>query len=143
MTNEGAATTPRRRVVLALLAAATVALGLVVHRGLPGTIGDVAGDALYAALAFLLIALVVPRWSRAAIAVMAFAVCAGIELFQLTGLPREWASAFPPVGLVLGSGFDGRDILVYAVAVAVVALLDLVATRVSRRTIGKRHRAPS
>lgn len=124
MTNDARATTHRRRLVLSILAILTVIIGLATHRGLPGAICDIAGDALYAILVYLLIALVVPRRTRAAVAVIAFAVCAGIELFQLTGLPREWASAFPPVGLVLGSGFDVRDVIVYAGAVTAAALVD-------------------
>ncbi|PRB10422.1 DUF2809 domain-containing protein [Microbacterium sp. MYb62] len=124
MTNDAAAKTPRRRVVLSVLAVVTIGVGLVVHRGLPGTIGDIAGDALYAVLVYLLVAVIVPRCSRAAVAAVAFAICTGIELLQMTGLPREWAAAFPPIELVLGSGFDLRDIVVYATAVTAAFLID-------------------
>lgn len=114
----------RRRIVLFILAAVTVTAGLIVHCTVTGVPGDVAGDALYAVLIFLLVALVAPRAHPAAVAVIAFAVCAAVELLQLTGLPRELASVFPPSALILGSGFDARDIVVYAVAVAVTALAD-------------------
>ncbi|MFJ6534454.1 DUF2809 domain-containing protein [Microbacterium sp. NPDC091662] len=129
MTNGAAATTSRRRIALALLALATVGIGLIVHSGMSGAVGDIAGDALYAVLIYLLIALIAPRWSRPVVALIALAFCAGVELLQLTGLPREWAAAFPPSRLVLGSGFDMRDIAVYAGAVVVTAVVDAAVTR--------------
>lgn len=129
MTNDPVTPTPRRRIALAVLAVATVLLGLLVHALVAGAIGDIAGDALYAVLIYLLIAVVVPRWPALPVAAVAFAFCGGVELLQLTGLPREWAAGFPPLGLVFGSGFDGRDLVVYAVAVVVAALVDVTATR--------------
>ncbi|QYM63218.1 DUF2809 domain-containing protein [Microbacterium sp. Se5.02b] len=80
----------RRRIVLLVLAAVTVAAGLIVHRTVTGVPGDIAGDALYAVLISLLVALVAPRAHPAAVAVIAFAVCAAVELLQLTGLPASW-----------------------------------------------------
>ena len=130
MTNDPPAPRTRRRVTLAVLVAVTVGLGLLVHRNVGGTIGDIAGDALYAVLIYLLIALVAPRARRPAVAVIAFAVCSGVELLQLTALPREWAAVFPPIELVLGSGFDARDLVVYAVAVAAASVIDAGVTRV-------------
>lgn len=129
MTTGAATKTSRRRITLALLAVVTVGIGLLVHRSVGGATGDIAGDALYAVLIYLLAAFVVPRWSGPAVAAVAFAVCAGVELLQLTDLPREWASAFPPIRLVLGSGFDMRDLAVYAGAVVVAALVDIALTR--------------
>lgn len=121
----------RRRITLAVVAAVTVGIGLVVHLGVSGMIGDIVGDALYAVLIYLLVAFLAPRRPRPAIAVVAFVFCAAVELLQLTGLPREWATLFPPIRLVLGSGFDVRDLAVYAGAVAVAALVDVVVTRAS------------
>ncbi|WP_435745937.1 DUF2809 domain-containing protein [Microbacterium sp. PMB16] len=131
MTNDAPAPLTRRRVTLAVLAAGTVGIGLLVHRGVGGTVGDIAGDALYAVLIYLLAALVAPRAHRAAAALIAFAVCAGVELLQLTALPRAWADVFPPIELVLGSGFDARDLGVYALAVAAASLIDVAVTRLS------------
>ncbi|MFK3678659.1 DUF2809 domain-containing protein [Microbacterium sp. NPDC090218] len=128
MRKDAAGSATRRRIALGALALVTVAIGLLVHRGVGGTIGDIAGDALYAALIYLLVAVVAPRWHRLAVGAAAVAFCGGVELLQLTGLPREWAAAFPPLELVLGSGFDARDLVVYAVAVTVAALLDATVT---------------
>lgn len=119
----------RRRVILAVVAAVTVTLGLLIHQAAQGTIGDVAGDALYAVLIYVLAAFVVPHARPWRLALTAFAICAGIELFQLTGLPRAWAAEFPPIGLVLGSGFDARDIVVYAVAAVAASVIDAQAAR--------------
>lgn len=130
MTNDPPANRVRRRIALAALAAATIGLGLFVHRSVGGTVGDVAGDALYAVLIYLLTALVAPRARRPVVAAIAFAVCTGVELLQLTALPRETAAVFPPIELVLGSGFDVRDIVVYAAAVAAASAIDIVVTRV-------------
>lgn len=65
-----------------------------------------------------------PRLRPTVVAVIAGSLCVAIELFQLTGLPRVWAAAFPPIALVLGTGFDARDIVVYIAAVIVIALVD-------------------
>ncbi|MCV0335680.1 MULTISPECIES: ribosomal maturation YjgA family protein [unclassified Microbacterium] len=137
MTHSAAANTSRRRVALAVLAVATVGIGLVVHRGMSGAVGDIAGDALYAVLIYLLVALVAPRWPRPAVAFLSFVVCAGVELLQLTGLPREWGAMFPPIRLVLGSGFDLRDLAVYAIAVAATSLIDMGVTRAVGRSASR------
>jgi hypothetical protein len=124
MMTDAAPTPIRRRLVLAVLAAATVGLGLLVHRSVSGPVGDVVGDALYAVLIYLLAAFVAPRARPLRPALIAFTICAGIELLQVTGLPRLWAAEFPPIGLVLGAGFDPRDLVVYAVAVIAAAVVD-------------------
>lgn len=129
MTNAPPSPRLHRRVALAALAAVTVGTGLVVHRSVGGAVGDIAGDALYALLVYLLAALVAPRARRQVIAVIAFAVCTAVELLQLTALPREWAAIFPPIELVLGSGFDARDVVVYAAAVAAASVVDIAVTR--------------
>lgn len=131
MTSGATAKSPHRRLTLAVLAAATVGIGLIVHRVVDGAVGDITGDALYAVLIYLLVAFFAARWSRLAVACVAFVVCAGVEVLQLTGLPREWATAFPPIRLVLGSGFDVRDLAVYAAAVAAAALIDVAVGRAS------------
>lgn len=87
--------------------------------------GDIAGDALYAVLIYALITCALPRARSDAVAVAAALVCATVEFSQLTGIPRALAEAFPPVQLVLGSGFDPRDLAVYVCAVAVTVAIDV------------------
>ncbi|MFJ2553156.1 DUF2809 domain-containing protein [Microbacterium sp. NPDC087591] len=137
MTTDAAAPRTRRRLMLAGLAATTVGVGLLAHRSIDGVVGDVVGDALYAVLVYLLAAFVAPRARPLRSAVVAFTICAGIELFQLTALPRIWAAEFPPIRLALGTGFDPRDLVVYAVAVIAAAGVDeVIARRRVSRTSG-------
>lgn len=133
MTTDAAAR-PRRRVALAVLAATTVAVGLV-SRALPdGVPRDVLGDALYAVLIYLIAAFVVPRARWWLLMVVTVAVCTGIELFQLTGLPLGWTADVPAVSLVLGEEFSVRDIVVYAIAAVAASVVDLgVRTARARR----------
>lgn len=134
MRSSPAAGTLRRRIVLACLAVVTLGSGLLVHRIVGGPIGDVVGDALYAVLIYLLAAFALPRAPAARPALIALAFCSAIELFQLTGLPQTWASAFPPSALVFGSGFDVRDIIVYALAISAVAVADALLAKTPHRT---------
>ena len=125
MTDHATPASGRRRIAALLQAVVTVAAGLVVHLVLPGSVGtDIAGDALYAVLIYLLVVVLAPRLRPASVAVIAGTLCLALELFQLTGLPRVWAESFGPVALVFGSGFDVRDLVVYVAAVSAAALLD-------------------
>ncbi len=129
-------TAGRRRLIAAGLAVATVFVGLAVRFALRrGAVSDVAGDGLYAILIYLIVVFLAPRARAAVAAVVAGSLCVAIELFQLTGLPVAWAATFPPIALVLGTGFDARDIVVYLVAVAGAAFLD--------KTISARLSAPT
>ena len=102
----------RRRSRLALAAVAVIAAGLAI-RALGSVAGlDViakpAGDALYAVLIVVLIALVRPTTRTWVVAAVAWAVCAAIELAQLTGLPARLTEAWWPARLVLGRACGGR-----------------------------------
>lgn len=110
------------------LAAATVALGLATrafHGALPDVIGAYAGDVLWAAMVYLLIAAL---WSRAPIwrvAAGAAVFSLAIELSQLYHAP--WIDAVRRTrlgGLVLGFGFLWSDLACYAVGIALAAALD-------------------
>lgn len=125
----------RRRLVAAAAAAVTIAVGLGVHRFAPdGAVSDIAGDALYALLVYLLAVVIVPRRAVWVPALVAWVWCTAIELFQLTGLPLAWGDAFPPTMLVLGTVFDARDLVVYTVTVLAAATAD-------RRAGAALHRA--
>lgn len=123
-----------RRIAAATVVVLAVAAGLIVHLQLAGDGGDIAGDALYALAVYAGLVLIVPRASTAVVAAMAAAWCVGVELFQLTGLPAQWGAEFGPVMLVLGTVFDARDLVVYAVTVAVAAMTDVVARRAAARS---------
>ncbi len=123
-----------RRIVAAALLVATVGAGLLVHVALPDTAAtDIAGDALYAVAAYLAVVLIAPRLPVLAVGAIAAAWCAGVELFQLTGLPLAWGAQFAPVMLVLGTVFDARDLGVYVATIAFATACDL-ALRVLARS---------
>ncbi|WP_232531718.1 ribosomal maturation YjgA family protein [Microbacterium halophytorum] len=114
-----------RRIILAIAVVTTVAAGLTVHALLPLSFGgDFAADALYAVLIYLLVAFVAPRWPARASGVAAFAWCAAVEAFQLTGLPEAWGLAWRPLMLVFGTVFSWWDLVAYAVGVAAAAFVD-------------------
>jgi hypothetical protein len=129
-----AAVGARRRWIALALLAATVAAGLGAHAWLPGgAFSDIAGDVLYAVAAYLAVVAVAPRLRSLMVGAIALAWCVAVELFQLTGLPLVWGAVFGPVMLVLGTVFDPRDLLVYAVTIIVVWGIDAIARALGRR----------
>lgn len=119
---------PARRWWAALAAlVAVVVAGLIVSRALPSSSAtDIAGDALYAVAAYTGLVLLMPRAPRWAIALAAAGWCVAVELLQRTGLPFALAEHVPLVALVLGTGFDVRDLVVYILAVIAVVSIDRV-----------------
>ena len=115
-----------RHVVLAFI---TVAAGLAVHfigrETQPPAWRDVLGDALWAAMMFWWIGVAVPRARPAVRATVALGVCVAVELGQLIHSPGLDALRRTTFGrLVLGSGFDARDLVAYAAGVVAAAFLD-------------------
>ena len=100
------------------LAVATIVIGLLVH--LRGTafspdVRDVLGDALWAAMMFWWVSAAVPDASRRKRGLTALAICFAVEVSQLFHTPLLDALRGTWFGrLVLGSGFDSRDLLAYA-----------------------------
>lgn len=115
----------RRRRRLLVAAALVILAGLLTRILCSGPIAGLAGDALYAVMVYLVIAVAFPRARSVAVGAGALAICTLIELFQLTGLPALWAQEFWPVRLVLGIGFDGTDLVAYAVGACATALVDI------------------
>ena len=117
----------------AALAALTIAIGLLVHLG-GGGLGpvfrDMLGDALWAAMIFWLLGVIMPGMRVVARCAAAYAVCVLVELSQLfhsTGLDALRETRLG--GLILGSGFDPRDLLSYALGVGAAALIDIAIVR--------------
>ncbi|WP_292900318.1 DUF2809 domain-containing protein [Microbacterium sp.] len=132
----------RRRIAAGAAMLAVVATGLTVHAAPGSIVTDVAGDALYTVAVYAGLVVLLPRARPVVLAAVAAAWCVGVELLQLTGFPAAWADAFPPIALVLGLGFDARDLLVSLAAAAVAVGVDLA---VRRRLLprGERPRSPS
>lgn len=125
---------PHRRVIGLVALVLVVAAGLAVHVVLADTAAtDIAGDALYAIAAYLIVLVVAPRWHPLVVGSVAGMWCLTVEFFQLTGIPEQLGAAFPPAMLVLGTVFDPRDLVVYVVAVVGMAVLDLVISRLAAR----------
>lgn len=110
-----------------------VAAGLVVHGILPDSDAtDIAGDALYAVLVYVLVVAVAPRAQPVVVAAIAGSWCIAVELLQLSDVPARAAEIFAPAVLVLGTVFDVRDLVIYVVAVVIAGALDAALRRRSR-----------
>ncbi|HEX5331769.1 MAG TPA: DUF2809 domain-containing protein [Cellulomonas sp.] len=134
----------RRRSRLALAAIAVIAVGLAVRAFGSATGLDViakpAGDACYAVLVVVLVALVRPTARTWVVAAVAWAVCAAVELAQLTGVPAHLTKAWWPARLVLGTTFNGLDLILYAIGVALAGGAD---AWIGRRAPSRVSGAPS
>jgi hypothetical protein len=127
----------RRRILLALAGVVLIVSGLVVSRVGDGAASAFAGDALYAALLYVIAAFAGPRIRATRAALAAFAICAAVELFQLTGIPAEVSAAVPGASLVLGTTFQWSDLLAYAVGAGVAGLADAVSRRAEGSSRGE------
>jgi hypothetical protein len=77
------------------------------------------GDLCYAAGAFLLIGVIVPRLRPAMIAAAALVYCIAIECFKLTGLPARWGGN-ALLRVVFGTTFSIHNLICYGVAIGVL-----------------------
>ena len=134
------------RLAYAGAALATVALGLAVHRrggALPPAVRDVLGDALWAAMVYWCVGAGWPRarWTARARAALAFAF--GVEFSQCYHAPGVDAVRATTLGhLVLGSDFDARDLLAYALGVAGAVAAGAVGRRAFGPTIPEEPGTP-
>lgn len=124
---------PRRRGVLVVIAVGVVAAGLVVTRVAHGAAAGAVGDALYAALVYVLVALAAPRSGARLVGGVALATCLAVELAQLSGAPAAAVSAWAPLRYVLGTTFQWTDLVAYAGGVLVAAGIDGRSRRPSGR----------
>ena len=127
------------RIVYLGLAGLTIVLGLLVHRGVipfGASATDVLGDALWAAMMVWWISAVVPGAPLLARGGVALGICVAVELSQVMHTPALDAARQTTLGrLVLGSGFDPRDLLAYALGVVAAC----AGVRYASRTAGLRH----
>ena len=106
-----------------------VLCGLSVSHFSHGPVSGLVGDALYAVMVYLLVALAVPKTRAAAVGGVAFGLCVIIELAQLTGVSAAVVQAWWPARYLLGTTFQALDLVAYAVGAGAAAVLDQVAAR--------------
>ena len=123
----------RTRLIYIALAFGTIVIGLLVHvAGAPlGAITrDVLGDALWASMIVWLISALVPRAGLAVRSAIAYLICVAVEVSQLYHAPSLDAIRETRLGsLVLGSGFDVRDLASYALGVLAATVLSTLLER--------------
>lgn len=116
-----------RRGVYAGLALFTIGIGLATHYHagwMHPVVRDMLGDALWAMMMFWLVSVVAPRALPLARGAVALGICWLVEFAQLVHLPALDAFRATSVGhLTLGSGFDARDLLSYALGVVAAVLI--------------------
>src|SRR5689334_1700421 len=123
----------RTRAPYLALAAATIAIGLVVHwhgESLGVAARDVLGDALWAAMMTWWVAALAPAARISIRGAATLAICFAVEASQLYHTPAlDALRATTPGHLVLGSGFDPRDLAAYTVGVLAAVLLERLGRR--------------
>jgi uncharacterized protein (DUF1810 family) len=127
----------RRRSLYAAWTAVVICAGLASRSdfvGLPPFLAKYAGDALWALMVFLGIALLVPTRSTATVAGLALAVSCAVEASQLYHAPWLDAIRRTTLGhLVLGDTFAWGDIGAYLVGITVGAVAEWGSGRVNWR----------
>jgi hypothetical protein len=112
-------------VVLALVA--TVVLGLWSRKAplFPALLENYPGDALWAVVVYLCVALIRPAISPQRVAGVALVLSFLVECFQLYQAPWIVAVRATTAGhLVLGNGFDRLDLVAYVVGIGLAWALD-------------------
>ncbi len=127
----------RARLSYLALALGTIGLGLFVHRaggGFDPVWRDVLGDALWAAMMSWWFGVMVPGARVGVRNAVALVTCCGVEFSQLIHGPGIDAVRATTAGhLVLGSGFDPRDLAAYGPGVLAAAALEAAGARVSSK----------
>ena len=128
-----------KRLWLAIAALVVVAAGLG-SRGdalpLPDFVAAYAGDTLWAALVFLLLAIAMPHRRVISIAALALGIAFGVELLQL--YQPAWLGSIRatlPGRLVLGQGFLFSDLLCYTFGIGVAATVYAAISERSQRNL--------
>ena len=123
----------RARAAYLALALGTIAVGLAVHLGgaaLGPAARDVVGDALWGMMVAWWVGAVAPGARLRTRAAVALGLCFAVELSQLYHTSALDALRATRAGhLVLGSGFDPRDLAAYLAGVAAAVLLERAAVR--------------
>ena len=103
-------------------------------QALPLGLGGYPGDALWAVLVFLALAFIKPGSRTTRLAMAALSVSYLVEAAQLYQDPWVNSIRSTTAGhLVLGQGFDWRDLVAYTVGVGLASGVDMLLARSGRR----------
>jgi hypothetical protein len=128
--------------LVALVGAAVLAsAGVTLHYLPHDTIGAYAGLALYAALVYAVVVLLVPRVRPKVAATVTAALCCAVELARLSPQTAELSARSAPARIVLGGTFNPANLAWYAVGVAAVLAAHSLAYRKARRSVSVDARA--
>jgi hypothetical protein len=126
----------RNRLIYAVAIVLVIGTGLLLRSHLlplPAFLVKYGGDALWALVVFLGFGFAFRRSSTAWIAVAAVCFAWTVEFLQLYHAPWiEAIRATRPGRLVLGSSFNGPDLMAYVIGIAVGALAECVSFRGAR-----------
>ncbi len=98
-----------------------------------GALAQHAGTALYAAMIYAGVFLLIPRAEPWAAGTAAITFCWLVELLQLTGLPAELSERSLLARLVLGAKFDALDLAWYPIGVLPLAVIHAAVLQHHRR----------
>ena len=116
------------------MAAVTIALGLLIRTTpVPLVLAKFGGVALWCALVYWLLVIWRPRDGVLRGSVIATAIGVGVELLQLTGLPRVVGEAVPLLRWVLGTTFVWGDLPAYVSGAAAAGLTHWLFRRLRAR----------
>src|SRR5688572_32667002 len=120
----------RKRAVYAMAAGLVIGMGLLWRSGLvplSDFVSKYGGDALWALVVFLCLGIVFPRSSTVRIALGAVCMAWGVEFLQLYHAPWIDGIRSRRVGrLVLGSTFNGPDLVAYVVGIGLGVVAEWV-----------------
>ncbi|RSM61677.1 DUF2809 domain-containing protein [Actinoplanes sp. ATCC 53533] len=94
-----------------------------------GALAQHSGTALYAAMIYAGVFILVPEAEPWVAGVAAIAFCWLVEMLQLTGLPAELSERSLVARLVLGVHFDALDLVWYAIGVLPLVVLHAALAR--------------
>lgn len=81
------------------------------------------GDVFIVAVLYYWLGAIFLKWRPFAKAATIFCIALAVELFQASGIPASWNLPEPFV-FVLGSQFDVKDFLFYAIGIALAVWVD-------------------
>lgn len=132
----------RNRFLYTLILAVVVFLGLMsrlLSAHLPHAINLMLGDAIWASMIFILLAIVLKKVSTARVALASLLFCYAIEITQLYHAP--WIDTLRATrigGLILGFGFLWSDLVAYAVGVATAAIVEKTSIKLNKKTVSNK-----